>query len=180
GGCPRADSERANDDQRLCGFDHGPFSSVMAEVRLKRETYRRSAGLRPAQVAVRVLEVAAQLLALLGRHLALLPGGPAAAITVDVAHVFAHALALLAAHVLRLELAFVPLSGLRGRHSRGERKHQRKEQAFHGCGNVTRVRFRRRVAIAEICNNVLPDARAQDPDPRRRRRPAPARPAGAL
>src|SRR5467141_1395145 len=64
----------------------------------------------PAQVAVRVLDVAAQLLALLGRHLALLLGGPPAAITEDVAHVFAHALALLAAHVLRLEPAFVPLS----------------------------------------------------------------------
>src|SRR5438046_3150732 len=121
-----------------------------------------------------------QLLALLGRHLALLLRGPAAAIAVDAAHVLAHALALLAAHVLRLELAFVPLSGLRGRRSRGERKDQRKEEAFHGCGNVTRVRFRRRVAVAEICNNVLPDARAQDADPRRPRRPAPARPAGAL
>src|SRR5918999_438487 len=52
----------------------------------------------PPQVAVGVLDVAAQLVALLGRHLARALG-TALALAVGLAHIVAHALALVIAHL---------------------------------------------------------------------------------
>src|SRR3954469_8592700 len=78
------------------------------------------------QLAVRVLDVAAQLVALLGRHLAR-PIRARLAIAVRLAHIVAHALAVLLLHLaLRLLLALVAAAlVLAERASRGKRHSER-------------------------------------------------------
>ena len=85
------------------------------------------------QIPVSVLNVAPQLLALLRREL--LPRTVLAApIPVHVAHVVAHALALVLAHALVFagNALLIPLGALRHRRSGGERKRNKEDPGFHG------------------------------------------------
>src|SRR5690349_25115793 len=80
-----------------CGFTARPSPTI-----------RRAPSRLAPQIPISVLDVAAQLLALLRRHLALLLLLLAvlpALVLVDVAHVLAHALALVLAHALVLATA---------------------------------------------------------------------------
>src|SRR4051812_9633217 len=87
------------------------------------------------QIPVSVLDVAPQLLALLRRHLPLLRRWSLAAglVLIDVAHVLAHALALVLAHALvlagettpRLSVAAALRKG--GRRGNGQREKERDE-----------------------------------------------------
>ena len=84
----------------------------------------------PPQVAVGVLDVAPQLVALLRRHLA----GPvrtALPLTVGVTHIVPHALALVVAH--RAVLAPLALAALLGVHRRGaQRESDNERKDLHG------------------------------------------------
>ena len=93
---------------------------------------------------LRVLDVAAQLVALLGRHLLRLLG-PALALAVGVAHVVAHALAVLLAH-LAVAAARASLLLLLGERARREHKGQnegqdspRDDKPHHPRRDVTRL-----------------------------------------
>src|SRR3954471_2838123 len=90
----------------------------------RRLRYCRSAGAPLApQIPVGVLDVAAQLLALLRRQRPLLRSVLAVAVSVNVAHVVAHALALVFAHALLLARAdafLVAFAALRKRRRGGD------------------------------------------------------------
>src|SRR5438105_13610210 len=98
------------------------------------------------QVAVGVFDVAPELLALLGRHL-LRPLGALLAVAVHLAHVLAHALAVLLLHLALLRPGLGPLALIALGERAGDRhhKHQDERQDFH--------RRDDKAALRRRCNN---------------------------
>jgi hypothetical protein len=85
----------------------------------------------PPQVAVRFLDVAAQLVALLRRHLARALG-TALALAVSLAHVVAHALALVVLHLPLLPWVLLSALGLGERRPGAKGESEEKGEDFHG------------------------------------------------